>query len=404
MALDAPTLEHHDHHDPGDHHDLRGEVRRFVAEHRVPGIEQTEAHPPHDRLPSAAQDEWTRRLREGRWLCLSWPERFGGRGLDAAQAAAVHEEFARLDAPRTVLAIGERLVAPSLLAHGCPALQEEFLPRILSGEHRWCQGFSEPESGSDLASVRTRGVIDGDELVITGQKVWTSEAQHADWMFLLCRTDPTAPPHRGLSMVLLPLDQPGVEVRPLRQAHGGAGFNEVFLDGARAQLRHVVGNLGDGWKVATTTLGVERGGEASVAHLGYEREWHALVDMARSNGAGADPVLRARIVQSWIDVQLLRYSGMRQLAGLASGAGLGPLGSLFKLQSSTHHRRFGELAVDIEGAAGMLLPDSPDDGAVGYAVDRWQRIFFEAQSRCISRGTNDIQHNVIAERVLGLPR
>lgn len=387
-----------------DHEVLRAEVRDFVARHRVPGIEHAEAHPPHDRLPSPDQQEWTRRLRAGRWLCLSWPERFGGRGLDAAAAAAVHDEFARLGAPRTVLGIGERLVAPSLLAHGAEALQEEFLPPILEGSAVWCQGFSEPEAGSDLASLRTRAEVDGDELVITGQKVWTSEAQHASWIFLLCRTDPSAPRHRGLSAVMVPLHQPGVEVRPLRQAHGGAGFNEVFFDGARALRRHVVGAPGDGWKVATTTLGVERGGEATVAHLGYEREWRALVASARANGALEQPVLRERLARAWGDVQLLRWSGLRQMAALVRGDGPGPVGSLFKLQSSTYHRRFGEVAVDVMGATAMLLPDAPDGHDGTYEVDRWQRIFFEAQSRCISRGTNDIQHDVIAERVLGLPR
>lgn len=380
--------------------ELRAEVVEFVGAHRPVGLEAAEAHPPHDREPTPAQAAWTETLRRGGWLGISWPVAHGGRGLSPLECAVVNEAFALAGAPRTVLGIGERLVGPTLLVHGTQAQKDRYLPRILSGEERWCQGFSEPEAGSDLASLRTRGEVVGDELVITGQKVWTSEAQHADWIFLLCRTDPTAERHRGITLVLVPLRQPGVEVRPLRQAHGGAGFNEVFFDGARASLADVVGGLGNGWAVANTTLGTERGGEATVQHLGYERELWALVDEARQRGATADPLVRQRLASAYTRVQLLRYNGLRQLAAMATGEGPGPAGSLHKVLASEYHRDFGNLAMDVGGAGSLLLPD----GADGYEVDRWQRIFFESRSRCISRGTNEIQRGVIAERLLGLPR
>ena len=380
--------------------DLRDEVRSFVAAHRPDGLGAVEAHPRHDRVPTAAERAWTDALRAGGWLCLSWPQAYGGRGLSPLACAAVNEAFALAGAPRSQLGIGERLVGATLLVHGTPAQKDRFLPAILAGTETWCQGFSEPEAGSDLASLRTRGQVRGDELTITGQKVWTSEAQHADWIFLLCRTDPTAERHRGLSLVLVPLRQPGVVVRPLRQAHGGAGFNEVFLDGARARLDHVVGGLGQGWAVAGTTLGAERGGDASIQHLGYESELRALLATARANGTAADPVVRQRLAAAWTRIQLLRFNGQRQLAAMAGGEGPGPAGSLHKVLASEHHRAFGDLAVDVVGAASMLLPE----GCHGYEVDRWQRILFESRSRCISRGTNEIQRNLIAEHLLGLPR
>lgn len=378
---------------------LRAEVRDFVAEHRPAGLHGYCSHPAHDGEPSPAEVRWTAALRAGGWLCLSWPAELGGRGLSPLECAVVNEAFALAGAPRTVLGVGERLVAPTILAHGTAEQQRRFLPAILAGDEWWCQGFSEPEAGSDLASLRTRGVVDGDELLITGQKVWTSEAHRADWVFLLCRTDERAARHRGLSLVAVPMHQPGVEVRPLRQAHGGSGFNEVFFDGARAQLAHVIGGLGNGWEVANATLATERGGDASVQHLGYERELRELVELARCNGAAASPVTRQRLARSWTGVQLLRYNGLRSLAALASGAHLGPSASLHKVLASEHHRTFGDLALDVIGAPSTLVP--PGDG---YTVDEWQRIFFESRSRCISRGTNEIQRNVIAERVLGLPR
>ena len=379
--------------------DLRAEAIAFVAAQRPEGLAGFDAHPRHDVPPSPAEQAWTDALRAGRWLCPSWPVTYGGRGLSALECAAVNEAFALTGAPRTVLGIGERLVAPTLLAYGTTEQKERFLPAIMSGDEWWCQGFSEPEAGSDLASVRTRGEIDGGELVITGQKVWTSEAHRADWIFLLCRTDPAAARHDSLSVVLVPLRQPGVEVRPLRQAHGAAGFNEVFFDAARAKLADVVGGVGNGWKVATRTLDTERGGDANVQHLGYERELDELIAYAQATGTACDPLIRQRFADAWTRVQLIRFNGLRQLASLASDDGPGPAASLHKVLASEYHRDFGDLALDVLGAAANVI----DDGD-GYRVGRWHRIFFESRGRCISRGTNEIQRNVIAEHLLGLPR
>ncbi|MGD9998448.1 MAG: acyl-CoA dehydrogenase family protein [Ilumatobacteraceae bacterium] len=378
---------------------LRAEVRDFLRAHSPPADPLPWAHAPHDRHPLPAERAWTAALRDGRWLCLSWPEHFGGRGLSPLECSAVNEAFAAAGAPRTVLGIGERLVAPTLLTFGTPDQQQRFLPSILSGQHWWCQGFSEPEAGSDLASLRTRAEVSGDELVITGQKVWTSEAQRADWILLLCRTGPLSGHRHGLTLVAVPSRQPGVEIRPLRQAHGGAGFNEVFFDGARARVDDVIGGLDNGWLVATATLASERGGDAGVLHVGYEWELRRLIDVAHANGAAADATIRQGLAASWTAVQILRVNGLRQLARLAGSEDVGPLAALHKVLSSEHHREFGDLALRVRGADAMTTPDGD-----AYTVDEWQRIFFESRSRCISRGTNEIQRNIIAERLLGLPR
>ena len=246
-------------------------------------------------MASPAYQEWTAKLQAERLICPQWPEEFGGQGLDAVRIAVLNEEFHRAGVPRVHRGMGESLVGPSIIVHATPEQRAHFLPRIISGEDVYCQGFSEPNHGSDLAAVETRGVVSGDEIIITGQKVWTSGAARANRMFLLCRTDIRAEKHAGLSYVLIDFTDPGVTYRPIKQLSGASEFCEDFIDGVHAPLFNVIGGINNGWRVAMTTLGHERGGRATVAHLGYEREFWELVETARKRGKTDDPLIRQRL-------------------------------------------------------------------------------------------------------------
>jgi len=346
-----------------------------------------------------AYAEWAAKLMERRLVCPQWPAEFGGQGMDAMRLAVLNEEFHRAGVPRVSRGMGESLVGPSIIMHGTQEQQAHFLRRIISGEDTYCQGFSEPDHGSDLAAVETRGVIDGDEIVITGQKVWTSGAHQANRMFLLCRTDPSAEKHKGMSYVLIDFTAPGVTYRPIVQISGASGFAEDFLDGVRAPLFNVIGGLNNGWRVAMTTLGYERGGSATVAHLAYEREFWELVETARKRGKTDDPLIRQQLAWAYTQVQLMRYSGLRTLARVAAGRPPGAEASVAKLFWSEYHKKLGEIAMAIEGADGLTRP--PGDG---YAVTSWQGVFLSSRAGTIFSGTSEIQRNIIAERALGLPR
>jgi alkylation response protein AidB-like acyl-CoA dehydrogenase len=346
-----------------------------------------------------AYAEWERRLAAARLICPQWPEEYGGQGMDAVRLAVLNEEFHRAGLPRVHRGMGESLVGPSVIVHGTPEQRARFLPRIISGTDVYCQGFSEPGHGSDLASVETRGVIDGDEIVITGQKVWTSGASRATMMFLLCRTDVAAEKHAGLSYVLIPFTGPGVEYRPIRQMSGASEFCEDFLDGVRAPLFNVIGGLNNGWRVAMTTLGHERGGQATTAHLGYEREFWELVDTARKYGKTADPLVRQQLAAAFTAVQLMRFGGLRTLAEVAQGRPPGPEASVAKLFWSEYHKRLGELAISIVGADALLRPEG-----AGYPTTAWQNVFLSSRAGTIYSGTSEIQRNIIGERGLGLPK
>jgi alkylation response protein AidB-like acyl-CoA dehydrogenase len=346
-----------------------------------------------------AYAEWEHKLAAARLICPQWPEEYGGQGMDAVRLAVLNEEFHRAGLPRVRRGMGESLVGPSVIVHGTPEQRARFLPRIISGTDVYCQGFSEPGHGSDLASVETRGVIDGDEIVITGQKVWTSGASRATMMFLLCRTDVAAEKHAGLSYVLIPFTGPGVEYRPIRQMSGASEFCEDFLDGVRAPLFNVIGGLNNGWRVAMTTLGHERGGQATTAHLGYEREFWELVDTARKYGKTADPLVRQQLAAAFTGVQLMRFSGLRTLAEVAQGRPPGPEASVAKLFWSEYHKRLGELAISIVGADALLRPEGD-----GYPTTDWQNVFLSSRAGTIYSGTSEIQRNIIGERGLGLPK
>ena len=346
-----------------------------------------------------AYAQWERKLAAARLICPQWPEEYGGQGMDAVRLAVLNEEFHRAGLPRVHRGMGESLVGPSVIVHGTPEQRARFLPRIISGTDVYCQGFSEPGHGSDLAGVQTRGVVDGDEIVVTGQKVWTSGARAANRMFVLCRTDPDAEKHAGLSYVLIDFTAPGVQYRPIRQMSGAAEFAEDFLDGVRAPLFNVIGGLNNGWRVAMTTLGYERGGSATVLHLAYEREFWELAETARKRGSTADPVTRQQLAWAYTQVQIMRFSGLRTLAGMAEGRQPGPEASVNKLFWSEYHKKLGEIALAIEGTDGLIRPEGD-----GYRTTGWQNVFLSSRAGTIYSGTSEIQRNIVAERALGLPK
>ena len=391
---------------------FRAEIRGWIAAHAPDGLRELadwggpmfaggrRAARLAAATAAAPYLEWTDRLVDARLLCAQWPTSVGGQGWDAVRAAVFAQELRRAGVPYVRRGMGEGLVGPAIIVHGTDAQRAHFLPRIVSGEDVYCQGYSEPDHGSDLAAVETRGVVDGDELVITGQKCWTSGAHHANMMFVLCRTDPDAPKHRGLSYVLVPFSEDnGVTVQPVRQMSGAAEFCDDFLDGARAPLFNVIGGLNNGWRPAMTTLGYERGGNATTAHLGFEQELFELIDVARASGATRDPVIRQRLMWCFTQVQLMRYAGLRTLSSLVEGKEPGPEASGAKLRWSEYHRTFGELAIDVLGTSAMVRPDGE-----GYATSEWQDTFLASRAGTIYSGTSEIQRNIMAERALGLAR
>jgi alkylation response protein AidB-like acyl-CoA dehydrogenase len=350
-------------------------------------------------MASPQYEQWEHELAGARLICPGWPEEFGGQGLDGVRSAVFNEELHRAGVPRVVRGMGESLVGPSIIVHGTPEQRAYFLPRIISGADAYCQGFSEPGTGSDLAGLQTKGEIDGDEVVITGQKLWTSGAARANMMFVLCRTDPAAEKHAGISFVLINFKDPAVSYQPVRQMSGAAEFAQDFLDGVRAPLFNVIGGLNNGWRVAMTTLGYERGGSATILHLFYEREFWELAETARKRGSTADPVVRQKLAWAYSQVQLMRFSGLRTLAGLAEGRQPGPEASVAKLFWSEYHKKLGEIALDIEGTDGLLRPEGD-----GYPTTSWQNVFLSSRAGTIYSGTSEIQRNIIAERALGLPK
>lgn len=385
---------------------LRTELRAWLSEHRRPAlVGRTEYELELDtwRNPqSPLFDEYAafeQASLEARLVCPHWPAEYGGRGLDELEMAVLAEEFARVGMPRITRGMGERLAGPAILAHGTDEQKAHFLPRVVSGADRYCQGFSEPGAGSDLASLSTRGVVEGDELVITGQKIWTSRAHLANMLFLLCRTNPDAPKHQGISYVLVPMASNGIEVRPLITMAGEDAFCQEFIDSARAPLFNVIGGLGQGWRSAMTTLGSERGAVAAVQHLQYEREWRVLVDRANELGRLDEPLIRQDLAWAFCQVHVMKATGQRILAQLEAGGDLGPHSALAKLVWSEYHRRLGEIAMSVEGLHGLVRPEGK-----GYPIGPWQKAWLTSRAETIFAGTSEVQRRIVAERVLGMPR
>jgi alkylation response protein AidB-like acyl-CoA dehydrogenase len=374
------------------------EWRAWLDDHLAAAGPQPKA--PRERL--AWLRAWQASLDRDRFVAIGWPREHGGRDAGFVEQFIYHQEAARRRAPGPVGRIGLTLCGPTLIAHGTTQQQERFLPAMRSGEHIWCQGFSEPGAGSDLAGLRTRGVVDGDQLVISGQKVWTSGAQYADWMFALVRTDPQAPKHQGISFVLVPMDHPGVTVSPIKQISGASEFNEVFLDEVRVPLDNVVGGLGQGWKVTRTTLSNERAVLFVSRQIAASRLMTDIVRLAlaASGNGEVSAHTRERIARAWISSQLIRVNGQRNLVSVLAGSEPGPEGAMSKLYGQETEKRLHELAMDVAGPAGLLERGAP--GAVDGG--KWNFGWLKTRASTIGGGTSEIQRNILAERVLGQPR
>ena len=344
------------------------------------------------------QREWQGRLYEGGWLTLAWPAERGGRGASPVMQAIYAEEVALAGAPPILGRLGVSLLAPLLSVYGSEWQKDAYLSKILSGETVFCQGFSEPNAGSDLAGLQTRAERRDGKWVLNGQKIWSSGAHYADGSFLLARTDPSAPAHRGIGMFLVDMKQPGIEVRPIIQMTGSGEFCEIFLTDASVEDRDVVGSPTDGWRMAMATFGFERNGLANASR--FERAVDGLAELARLQGAGSDDLVRQRVAQAKIEAHVFRMNGLRSLTRDQQGQVPGPDASLTKLYWSEMDKRLQETAVSVEGVYGALAPESPWVIAEG----RWQYGWMWAQAETIYAGSSEIQRNIIAERVLGLPR
>ncbi|MBK5289269.1 MAG: acyl-CoA dehydrogenase family protein [Acidimicrobiia bacterium] len=375
---------------------FRHEFRSWLSEHAPPTIGAATT-----RAEAECLREWQRTLHGGRWVGIHWPAEFGGRGASPTQVVISNEELARAGAPPLLGRAGVTLVGPTLIAHGTPAQRDRWMPRILSGADVWCQLFSEPGAGSDLANLTTRAEKRGSCYRVTGQKVWSSYAEFADLGICLARTDPAAPPHRGISMIAIPMDAAGVEIRPLRQITGALDFNEVFLDDVSVPVEYLIGPEHGGWQVANTTLANERG--ASFIwnqQLAHELALRDLVTSCVRQGLNADPVVRQALAQSWIESEIFRLHNARTLSRIARGEPIGSESSLVKLFWAQSSQRLQEAAIAALGPVGLLMADDGD------AVDggRWAHDLLSTRANSIMGGTSEIQRTIIGERLLGLPR
>ena len=374
--------------------EFRSQVRQWLEENlagRFAGLRGA-GGPGREHEAQAERLAWNRHLAAAGWTCLGWPREHGGRGATLTQQVIFHEEYARSGAPARVGHLGEELLGPTLIEFGTPEQQRRFLPKIVAVEELWCQGYSEPGAGSDLAAVATAAAREGDEWVITGQKVWTSLAHVADWCFVLARTQPGSRRSAGLSYLLVPMRQPGVTVRPIRQLTGTSEFNEVFFDGARTGADLVVGEPGDGWRVARATLGFERGVATLGQQIGFRRELGQLAADAQHTGAAADPLLRDKLARAWVGLEVMHAYARQPVTETGAEA------SVMKLLWSRWHQALGELSMEVAGAASMVARGEP------YDLSDWQRLYLFSRADTIYGGSDEIQRTIIAERVLGLPR
>ena len=374
---------------------------RFRAELRA-WLEANPAGPEPERLDDwvAHGKAWQRKLYEAGWCGIAWPAEYGGRGASLIQQIIFQEEIARAQAPLPINLAGLTMGGPVLIAHGTEKQKRRHLQRILAADEIWCQGFSEPGAGSDLAALRTRAVLDGDHFVVTGQKVWTSFARYADWCMVLVRTNPDAPKHRGITFLLVDMHSPGVSVRPLRQISGDEDFNEVFFDDVRVPRANVIGTIDAGWDIAITCLMHERQTLTFSRQLQSAVALTDMVDMARERGVSRDPLVRQALASAVVDSHAMRYTAYRNLTRALRGEVPGPEGSIEKLFWSEMYQRQVETSVRLLGQHGILLRGS------AHAVDegRWPHLLLYSRGRTIAAGTSEVQRNIIAERVLRLPR
>jgi alkylation response protein AidB-like acyl-CoA dehydrogenase len=391
--------------------EYRDKVRAFLGEHLPAGWEGIGALPPDDARRFSS--EWRSVLFDNGLLAAAWPKEYGGGGLTPVEQVVLAEEFSKAGVPTGGPndVFGIQMVGNTILRWGTDEQKRHFLPKILSGEHVWCQGYSEPDAGSDLGNLGTRAVLDGDEWVVNGQKIWTSAAQYANWIFVLTRTDPDAPKHKGITFLLVPLGQPGVEVRPIKMLNGASEFNETFFTDARTSRENVVGGVNEGWAVAMTLLGYERGEAAATVPVAYRTELDRLVALARETGRNTDPLIRQRLAECYAKVEIMRFLGMRTLTRFLAGSAPGPDGSIFKLYWSEYHKVVTELSLDILDAAAMVPSGrwpttafQTDDAGAPNDTASWVGTFLSARAGTIYAGTSQIQRNILGELVLGLPK
>jgi len=396
---------------PAEAEAFRREVRAFLAAQLPLGWTGVGSLPAGEVAPFT--DRWRSLLHEHGLIGVTWPQAYGGRGLSKLEQVVLVEELARVGAPTgwNTDNFSVKMLGNTLLAVGTPEQKARFLPRALSGADRWCQGFSEPGAGSDLASLRTQARLEGGRWHIDGQKVWTSNAHEANWIFLLARTSPARPGNRGLTFLLCPLDQPGIEIRPITMLTRHQEFNEVFFNDASTDPENVVGDVGDGWQVAQLLLGYERGDEAATNPILFRQELDRLIELARLRHRDQDPVIRDRLASCLARVEVMRYLGYRILTGFLRGDRPGPEASVAKLYWSEYHRDLTELAMDILDSDGVVPAGRPVGRVIRTELAgtpnssaSWSGTFLAAQAGTIYAGTSDIQRNVLAETVLGLPR
>ncbi len=379
--------------------ELRTELRDWLTDHLVGEFAANKGvGGPADDTAWELRLMWERLLAADRWLNISWPVEYGGRGGTVAQELIFHIEHASAGAPYWCGVQGRDLFGPTLLEFGSAAQQARFLPRIAAVEEFWGQGFSEPEAGSDLASLRTRSERDGDDWVISGQKIWMTFGGYADWLYVLCRTDPTVAKHRGISMLLVNVDQPGVDVRPIRNLAGGREFAEVFFTDARTSADMVVGQVNGGWGVVMAALGNERAGATVLPfQAAFEREIQQLTAYATARGLHRDPVVRQKLARAWGGLRIMQLNNDRMIQTVLNGGHPGAESSINKLYWANWHRDAGELMIEMMGAHGLVVGDD-------YELHRFQHTFLNSRAETIYGGANEIQRNIVGERVLGLPK
>lgn len=382
---------------------FRAEVATWLRENLIGEFAKLKFRggPGDEHMYPEERKHWEQKLAEGGWTCIGWPQQYGGRGCSIEQQVIFFEEYARAGAPGRVGHIGEGLAGPTLIAFGNDAQKQKYLPGIRAGQELWCQGYSEPGAGSDLANVKTRARFDAvkNKWIINGQKVWTSLAHESDYCFVIARTDPDSVAHKGLGFFLLKMQQPGIEVRPITQITGTSEFNEVFFDDAECDADDIVGTPGDGWKVAMGLLGFERGVSTLGQQMQFQNELNDIIAIAKSNGADRNPAIRQRIAKAHTELKIMRYNSMRMLSGSAlSDGSLQREALIYKLFWATWHREVGELAMDVMGPESQILEGAP------YQLSRLQAMYLFVRSDTIYGGTNQIQRNIIAERGLGMPK
>lgn len=378
---------------------FRAEVALWLTENLVGEFEQLKSRggPGDEHMFPEERKKWEQRLAFAGWTCIGWPKAYGGRACSIEQQVIFNEEYARAGAPGHVGHIGEGLAGPTIIAFGNEAQKQKYLPGIVAATDLWCQGYSEPGAGSDLANVKTKAHFDEakGKWIISGQKVWTSLAHESDYVFVIARTDPQSIAHKGLGFFLMKMDQPGIEVRGIKQLTGTSEFNEVFFDEAECDADDIVGKPGEGWAVAMGLLGFERGVSTLGQQMQFQNELNQVIEIAKANGSHQEPVIRQRIADAHVGLKIMRYNSMRMLSG---EGGIKKEALIYKLYWSTWHRDLGELAMDVLGPEAEMLASGP------YDLTRLQSMYLFVRSDTIYGGTNEIQRNIIAERGLGMPK